>query len=64
MKERALPYPDLTLFNGKIRTPARDGAVVEALADGPCSCSAIVLVYEHEPDIRLSSVEARSRITI
>ena len=32
MIQRALPYPDLILLNGKIRTLAHDRAVVEALA--------------------------------
>ena len=32
MKERALPYPDLILFNGKIRSLAPSGSIYDAIA--------------------------------
>ena len=41
MKQKALPYPDLILFNGKIRSFAAAGAIYEALA---CAGGRIVAV--------------------
>ncbi len=57
MKDRALPYPDLILFNGKIRTLARDGAVVEALA---CAGGRIVATGKSDDVRRLSGPNTRS----
>lgn len=56
MEERTLPYPDLILFNGKIRTLAYDGAVVEAIA---CAGRRIVAAGTSEDVRRLSGPDSR-----
>ncbi len=56
MIQRALPYPDLILFNGKIRTLAHDRAVVEALA---CAGGRIVATGKSDDVRRLSGPDSR-----
>lgn len=57
MKQRALPYPDLILFNGKIRILTYDGALVEAIA---CAGGRIVATGESDDIRRLSGPDTRS----
>lgn len=56
MKQRALPYPDLILFNGKIRTLTYDGALVEALA---CAGGRIVAAGQSDVIRRLAGPDSR-----
>ena len=56
MIQRALPYPDLILLNGKIRTLAHDRAVVEALA---CAGGRIVATGKSDVIRRLAGPDTR-----
>jgi len=56
MIQRALPYPDLILFNGKIRTLAHDRAAVEALA---CAGGRIVATGKSDVIRRLAGPDTR-----
>ena len=56
MIQRALPYPDLILLNGKIRTLAHDRAVVEALA---CAGGRIVATGKSDVIRRLGGPDTR-----
>ena len=55
MKPRALAYPDLILFNGKIRSFARDDATYEAVA---CAGARIVATGKSDDVRRLAGPEA------
>lgn len=57
MKERALPYPDLILFNGKIRSLAPSGAIYEAIA---CAGGWIAATGKSDDVRRLSGPDTRS----
>ncbi len=57
MKERAHPYPDLVLFNGKIRSLAPSGAIYEALA---CIGGRIVAAGESDEIRKLSGLDTQS----
>ena len=54
---RALPYPDLILFNGKIRSLAPGGAVFEAIA---CAGGWIVATGKSDEVRRLSGPDTGS----
>jgi len=56
MQERKLPYPSLILFNGKIRTLARDAELVEALA---CAGGRIVAAGSSEDIRKLGGPDTR-----
>jgi len=57
MKRRALPYPDLILFNGKIRSLAPSGAIYEAIA---CAGGRIAATGKSDDVRRLSGPDTRS----
>lgn len=57
MNGRALPYPDLILFNGKIRSLAPGGAVFEAIA---CAGGRIVATGKSDEVRRLSGPDTGS----
>src|SRR5919108_2801774 len=66
MKQRALAYPDLILFNGKIRSFAADGSTYEALA---CAGGRIVAIGKSDdvrrlagPDTQTFDLEGRTTI--
>lgn len=66
MNDRALPYPDLILFNGKIRSLAPSGAIYEAIA---CAGGRIVATGKSDdvrrlsgPDTRLIDLKGRTAI--
>jgi predicted amidohydrolase YtcJ len=66
MKQRALAYPDLILFNGKIRSFAADGSTYEALA---CAGGRIVATGKSDDVRRLAgpdtqAIDLRERTTI
>lgn len=56
MKQRALPYPDLVLFNGKIRSFGRSGEVHEALA---CAGGRIVAAGKGDQIRKLAGPETK-----
>jgi predicted amidohydrolase YtcJ len=56
MQERKLPYPSLILFNGRIRTLARDAGAVEALA---CAGGRIVAAGSSNAVLKLRGPETR-----
>lgn len=57
MQKKSLPYPDLILFNGKIRSLAPSGAVYEAIA---CAGGRIVAVGSSDEIQRLSGPDTKS----
>jgi hypothetical protein len=57
MKPRSLAYPDLILFNGKIRTFAVDGSTVDALA---CAGGRIVATGSSDDIRRLAGPETQT----
>src|ERR1700741_557179 len=57
MRPKSLPYPDLILFNGKIRTFAGDGSTVDALA---CAGGRIVATGSSDEIRRLSGPDTRT----
>ncbi|HET8917358.1 MAG TPA: amidohydrolase, partial [Candidatus Binatia bacterium] len=57
MKPRALAYPDLILFNGKIRSFAADSSIHEALA---CAGGRIVATGKSEDIRRLAGPDTQS----
>ena len=66
MKPRPLPYPNLILYNGKIRTFATDTSTCEALA---CSGSRIVATGKSDdirrfagPDTEIIDLQGRTAI--
>ena len=66
MKPRALAYPDLILFNGKIRSFASDNATYEAVA---CAGARIVATGKSDDVRRLAgpdtqSIDLQGRTTI
>ena len=66
MKPRALAYPDLILFNGKIRSFASDNATHEAVA---CAGTRIVATGKSDDVRRLAgpdtqSIDLQGRTTI
>ncbi len=56
MNDRALPYSDLILFNGKIRSLAPSGAIYEAIA---CAGGRIVATGKSDDVRRLSGPDTR-----
>src|SRR5216684_6394767 len=66
MKPRSLPYPDLILFNGKIRSFAANGSTYDALA---CAGGRIVATGNSDDIRRLAgpdtqAVDLKGRTTI
>jgi predicted amidohydrolase YtcJ len=57
MKEKASPYRDLILFNGKIRSFAPEGAVYDAIA---CAGGRIVAIGKSDEVRRLSGPDTQS----
>ncbi|MGH7825736.1 MAG: amidohydrolase [Candidatus Binatia bacterium] len=57
MKQQAAPYPDLILFNGKIRSFAPDGSIHEALA---CAGGRIVATGKSDALRRLAGPDTRT----
>ena len=57
MKPRALAYPDLILFNGKIRSFAADNSIHEALA---CAGGRIVATGKSDDIRRLAGPDTQS----
>src|SRR5262252_3383953 len=57
MKQRSLAYPDLILFNGKIRTFAANGSTVDALA---CAGGRIVATGNSDDIRRLGGPETQT----
>src|SRR3990167_8217572 len=57
MSRKAIPYPDLILFNGKIRSLAPSGAIYEAIA---CAGGRIVATGKFDIVRRLSGPDTRS----
>jgi predicted amidohydrolase YtcJ len=60
MKPRALAYPDLILFNGKIRSFAADSSIHEALA---CAGGRIVATGKSEDIRRLAGPDTNPSIS-
>ena len=57
MSRKAIPYPDLILFNGKIRSLAPSGAIYEAIA---CAGGRIAATGKSDDVRRLSGPDTRS----
>src|SRR3989338_6361513 len=57
MSRKAIPYPDLILFNGKIRSLAPSGAIYEAIA---CAGGGIGATGKSDDARRLSGPDTRS----
>src|SRR5687767_5623727 len=57
MKSRPLPYPDLVLYNGKIRTFVTDSSTCEAIA---CSGARIVATGNSDDVRRLSGADTQA----
>ncbi len=57
MSRKAIPYPDLILFNGKVRSLAPGGAIDEAVA---CAGGRIVARGKSDEILRLAGADTRS----